>query len=124
MKNVILIVEDETYMLNALTEKFRNEDFYVLQAKDGQEGLEIALKEKPDIIILDLLMPVKGGMETLKDLRESGEWGEKVPVVILTNLDSSDEILKGVTEWSPSYYFIKSDIDLKEVVRKVKEMLE
>ncbi len=124
MKNIILIVEDETYMLNALTEKFKNENFHVLQAKNGQEGLEIALKERPEIIILDLLMPVKGGMETLKDLRESGEWGEKIPVIILTNLDTNDEILKGVIEWSPSYYFIKSNIDLKKVVEKVREMLE
>ncbi len=124
MKNVILIVEDETYMLNALTDKFKNENFHVLQARDGREGLKVALREKPDIIILDLLMPTKGGMETLKDLRESGEWGKKVPVVVLTNLDPNDDILKGVTEWLPSYYFIKSDIGLREVVERVKEILK
>ncbi len=123
MQRTILIIEDENLMLEALTDKFEKEGFNVLQAKDGQKGLEMALDEKPDAILLDIILPKKGGLKMLGELRESGEWGSNVPVIILTNLGTDDATLVEVVKESPSYYLIKSDVKLKEVVEKVREVL-
>ena len=71
----ILIVEDEEIMLKALVEKFSSEGFEVVQAIDGEEGLKKALCEKPDIILLDILLPKMDGMAVLKKLRED-TWGK------------------------------------------------
>ncbi len=124
MRKTILIIEDETPLLNALKDKFKIEDFKAIGAEDGAEGLKVALQERPDLIILDLLMPVKGGMDMLDELRNSGNWGENVPVIILTNLSPDDKILEGVVKGHPSYYFEKSNTSLSEVVEKAKELLE
>lgn len=124
MKRSVLIIEDETPLLNALEEKFKVEDFKTILARDGEEGLKLALAERPDLIILDLLMPVKGGMDMLGELRNHGSWGENVPVIILTNLSPDDKILEGVVKDHPSYYLEKSNTALSEVVAKAKEILD
>ncbi len=124
MKNHILIVEDEVSMLETLKDKFIDEGFRTIEAQNGEEGLDLALKEKPDIILLDLLMPGEGGMKMLENLRKSGEWGKNVPVIILTNLIPGDEILEGIVKDYPSYYLEKATFTLKMIAEKVKETLE
>lgn len=119
----ILIVEDEQDMLDALTDKFTREGFETLQAKDGIEGLEVALKDHPDLILLDIVMPKMDGMTMMKKLRED-EWGKNVPIIILTNLSATDEkLIEGMVKGEPSYYLVKSDWKIKDVVEKVKETL-
>ncbi len=119
----ILIIEDEEMISDMYKDKFEFEKFDVSTALDGEEGLEKALQEKPDIILLDILLPKKEGTEVLEEIRKSGKWGEEVPIIMLTNLDSNDGILDSISEYSPSYYLIKSNTDLDKLVAKVNNLL-
>lgn len=122
-KKKILIVDDERPILDALIEKFEREDFAKLfSAGDGEAGLAIALKEHPDLIILDILMPKMDGISMLKRLRED-DWGRSAKVIILTNFDTTDEMLKEVTSTEPSYYLLKSNWQIEDVIGKTKEVL-
>jgi DNA-binding response OmpR family regulator len=123
MKKTILIIEDELPMLKALSDKFSFEGFNILEAKDGAEGLETAISKKPDLIILDIFMPVMDGKVMFEKLR-SDEWGKTVPVIILTNLNPDDKTLDELMKNGPSYYFIKSKWKLEELVAKVKKELK
>lgn len=118
----ILIIEDELPMLKALSEKFTREGFSALEARNGQEGLDVALEAKPDLIILDLFMPVMDGKAMMEQLRQD-EWGKKVPIIILTNLNPDDKTLNEIMASGPSYYFIKSKWQLEDLVGKAKEEL-
>ena len=122
MKKTILIVEDELPMLKALGDKFSLEGFDILEAKDGAEGLAAALEKKPDLIILDIFMPVMDGKTMFEKLRADA-WGKTVPVIILTNLNPDDKTLDELMKNGPSYYFIKSKWKLEELVSKVKKEL-
>jgi len=109
--------------LQALVEKFGREEFETLEAGNGEDGLATALKEHPDIILLDIVMPKMDGMTVLKKLRED-EWGKKVPVILLTNLSATGaDIIEGIVEQEPSYYLVKSDWKIEDVVAKVKDTL-
>ncbi len=117
----ILIVEDEAPMLCSLSDKFNDEGFDVVVAKDGEEALEVALTTAPDIILLDIILPKMDGMTMLKKLRED-EKGVNIPVILLTNLDYSVGVAKAIE--SGAYdYLVKTDWSLEDVVNKVKERL-
>lgn len=110
----ILVIEDEKPLRLALKDKLREAGYTVLQAQDGEEGLRVALKDQPDLILLDLLMPKMGGQEMLGKLRE-GEWGKTVPVVILTNSNDNDTIYETL-KLSAQDYFIKAETSLAHIV--------
>ncbi|MBI5003851.1 response regulator [Candidatus Kaiserbacteria bacterium] len=121
---IIEVIEDETSQRKALAEKFTREGYHVLEAKDGEEGLKIALAEHPDIILLDLMMTQMDGMTMLKKLRQQNSWGESVPVILLTNLSAdNDKLIQGVADTSPAYYLMKADWTINDVVEKVRERL-
>ena len=123
-KKIILITEDEKSLRDALHHKLENNGFEVLEAKDGVEGLEKSLNQHPDLILLDLAMPKLNGLGMLRELRND-EWGKTVPVIILTNISSdSEKMNKEITELEPTYYFIKTNKSLEEIVEKIKEKLE
>jgi DNA-binding response OmpR family regulator len=123
-KKKVLVVEDDTTLLSALRTALETAGFEVLEAKDGAAGVAVTSAEHPDIILLDILMPVMDGWEMLRQLRESGEWGKCVPVVILTNLSADeDEQIRKVAELGPSYFMVKADWKLDDVVDKVHEIL-
>lgn len=119
----LLLVEDDLILSEMYAKKFVLEKFVVLTALDGEEGLAMALKEKPDIILLDLLMPKKDGMTMLKELRKD-PWGKNVPIIILTNLNAKDEIIQGITENQPAYYLMKTNAVPSNVVDKIREVLK
>ena len=122
-KPLLLIVEDDDVFIKALQIKFEKENYDVLVGKDGEEGLDLARRKHPDIILLDIVMPRMNGMEMLKKLREDS-WGENVPVVIMTNISTdTNQQIDNVIYTQPSYYLIKSNTDIEEVVDKVKELL-
>jgi CheY-like chemotaxis protein len=118
----VLIIEDELPMLKALSDKFSLEGFSVLEARNGEEGLEVALKTKPDLILLDLFMPVMDGKAMMVKLRKD-EWGKKVPIIILTNLNPDDKTLNEILDSGPAHYFVKSKWKLEDLVKKVKKEL-
>jgi len=117
-KNV-LIVEDEKPMAHALELKLNNSGFVAKAVYDGQEALDILEKEKFDLIISDLMMPVMDGFELLKQLKEKSI---KIPVIIASNLGQQEDIdrAKGL---GAKDYFIKSDTPIAEVVEKVKAFI-
>lgn len=120
----ILIVEDEEAIQRAISETFANQAFATLTANDGEEGLSISLKEHPDLILLDILMPKMDGMIMLQKLRLD-EWGKTVPVIILTNVSpNSNSVINSVLQNEPAYYLVKSDVKLEGIVDKVKEVLK
>ena len=119
----LLIIEDENLMLKPLVDKFSSEGFEVILAKNGETGLDKALTEKPDLILLDIILPKKDGMTMMRELRASNSWGKNVPIILLTNLNADDRIMKGVTKDEPAYYLVKTDWTLDQVVEKVKDRL-
>lgn len=123
-KNTILIVEDEISLRNALRDKFIQKGFIVLEAKDGEEGLPIALKEQPDLILLDIIMPKMDGMTLLKKLRPENKWSKNVPVILLSNLGGDDEsMMMEIEKDKMTNYLVKSNWSLNDIVETVKEKL-
>ncbi|HSW47810.1 MAG TPA: response regulator [Candidatus Saccharimonadales bacterium] len=123
-KKIILIVEDEAPLLQAMRETFLENGYKVDNAKNGVEGLELAQRDRPDLIILDVLMPEMDGMTMIQSLRKE-PWGVNVPVIILTNVNpESNKILDSIIKSKPAYYLIKSNVDLADIVEKVKSVLE
>ena len=124
IKKTILIVEDEVPLKTALNDKLSREGFNVLVAKDGEEGLQIAVINHPDLILLDLIMPKMDGLSMMKKLRAESDWGKRVPIIILTNLSPDEEkINKGITEDMPAYYLVKTNLGVSDVIEKVKERI-
>jgi DNA-binding response OmpR family regulator len=120
----ILIVEDETSLRNALRDKFVRKGFSILEAKDGEEGLAVALKNEPNMILLDIIMPKMDGMTMLKKLRQENKWSKNVPVMLLSNLGGDDEkMMMEIEKDRLVDYLVKSNWSLDDVVKKVKEKL-
>lgn len=124
-KNVkVLIVEDEEIICKTYADELSDSGFNVLVAGNGKEGLELALHEKPDIILLDILMPVMDGLSMMDQLRKDETYGKKVPIILLTNLSAGEEkIMQSIIKNEPAYYLIKSDWTLSQVIEKIKERL-
>jgi len=118
----ILIIEDDTALRTALSIKMQEAGYLIEAAGDGEEGLALALRSHPDLILLDLILPKKDGREVLHDLR-ADTWGRTVPVIILTVLDADEKMLNEILTYKPAHYFIKSEWKLEDVVEKVKELL-
>ena len=119
-----MIVEDEEVICKAYADELRDEGFEVFIARNGRVGLELALREKPDLILLDILMPVMNGLVMMNILRQKGLYGKNVPIIILTNLSASEEkIMQAITKNEPAYYLVKSDWDLSQVLEKIKQCL-
>ena len=120
-KQTILIVDDEISLLTALRDKLTRENFATLEAKNGEEWLEIALSEHPDLILLDIVMPKMDGMAMLKKLREDA-WGKNAKVIMLTNLSDIKNVVNAINQQSYDY-LVKSDWKLEDVVAKIRQRL-
>ncbi len=118
----ILIIEDDPSYLKLLNDQLTKNGYEIIKAKDGKEGLASALSQHPDLIILDIKMPVMDGIAMLDELRKD-EYGKSAKVIILTNLEPNDKILRKVLEDLPTYYLVKSDIQLNELLEKIKDVL-
>ena len=116
---VLLIAEDEPSLRYILRDKLSNIGFTVFEAADGEEGLAVAMKEHPDLILLDLVMPKMDGISMLKKLRES-DWGKSVKVLVLTNLDETGKISEAV-EQGAEECLIKGDWSIESIVAKIRE---
>lgn len=116
----ILILEDDATLTKALSEILGREGFEVLDAIDGETGMRIIKEKKPDLIILDIILPRKSGFEVMKELSEDEEL-KKIPVVVLTNLESSEDVDRMMKSGARSY-LVKANYSLEEVVEKIKEL--
>lgn len=117
----ILVVEDDGSVLSILTSALGKQGFVMLGARNGEEGLQVAFREKPDLILMDLLMPKMSGIDMLKRLRQD-PWGKDVPVIVLTNLNQADKVSEALAN-EVFDYFIKANTGLDEVVDKVRAKL-
>lgn len=122
-RNKILIVEDEITLLTILKDKFSLEGFTVLATQSGEKAYEIAKEEKPDLILTDLIMYPLDGISLIRKIRESSEWGRKVPCVILSN-EKRDDLKIEIGELNITKYINKADIPIDMVVDQVKEILK
>lgn len=122
VKHVLIIEDDEAYA-KSTSERMTHEGYKVTVCNDGETGLQTALTNHPDIILLDLNLPKITGMNVINHLRHD-PWGENVPVIILTNLNPSDALIAGVLENQPSYYLIKAQTTLNDMAEKVKGILQ
>ena len=120
-KKKICIIDDDADLREIYLMKFGQEGFHVIMAKDGQEGLEKIRTERPDIILLDLQMPVMNGMEVLAELNADPEL-LKIPVIVLTNIDSEDAFSE-VGKFETRFYLIKSLTTPQKAVDYVREVL-
>ena len=118
-KKKVLIAEDEKPMANAVKLKLEKEGIEAVIAINGQEAVDFVKKENFDLVLLDLIMPVKDGFTALKEIRESGI---NVPVIIASNLSQGEDIEKA-KKLGAIEYFVKSDTPISEVVGKVKKAL-
>lgn len=117
----LLIIDDEVLVLKSLSEKFTHEGFSVQTARDGKEGITKALSDHPDIILLDIIMPVMDGLTMLRLLRQDS-WGKDAEVIILTNLSSAEKA-QSALEQKVSDYLVKTEWSIGDLVKKVKEKL-
>lgn len=117
----ILIVEDEKALLDILLDKLKQEGFDAMGAGDGEEGLERMRQEKPDLILLDIVMPKMGGMEVLEIMHNDTQL-KSIPVIIISNSGQPVEIEKAKGLGARDF-LIKAEFDPKEVVEKVHNML-
>ncbi len=124
VKKKILVVDDDEAVRGSMSEALKAGGFEVITAKDGKEGFAMAINSLPALIVVDVEMPEMNGMEMLKELRKSGDWGKQVPVIILTNFDTSEDTLQGIVEDEPAYYLIKSKTNPGMIIEKIKEKLQ
>ncbi|MEK7595067.1 MAG: response regulator [Patescibacteria group bacterium] len=120
-KILIIVIEDDPLMSRMYQKIFMFDGYDVLLASNGQEGLDLARKEHPTVILLDIMMPKMNGFETLDKLKADPDT-KKIPVIMLTNLagqhDAEVALLKGAVK-----YIIKSEFDPKQVADMVKEVI-
>jgi two-component system alkaline phosphatase synthesis response regulator PhoP len=114
----ILLIEDDLPMIKMYSTKLKVEGFEVKVAYDGEEGLKKIKEQKPDLILLDLMIPKLGGMEILEEIKTS-EALKKIPVVILSNL-SQEQDIKRSKELGVGHFLVKSNYTPSQVVRIVK----
>ena len=122
MPKNILIVEDDKILRELISQKLEKENYNISVAIDGEEGLKKTKEEKPDIVLLDLILPGIDGFGVLEEIKKDPEIN-KIPVVILSNLGQKEEIERGMNLGATDY-LIKAHFTLSEIVKKVKTILK
>jgi DNA-binding response OmpR family regulator len=118
MKHV-LIVEDEEGLLEGLAHNFRYEGYDVLTARTGPEGLKMALKQKPDLVVLDIMLPEKDGFTVLKELRQRHR---EMPVLVITARNFEADVLKGFDLGADDY--LTKPFGVKELLARAKRLIQ
>ena len=117
----VLIVEDEKMLSDALTAKLTHEGFEVQHADNGQAGLDMIKVKKPNIVLLDLMMPVMDGKTMLWKIREVPEL-KLLPVIVLTNSGTVENMKDTKTFLDASEFFVKSNVSLDDIVARIKTL--
>lgn len=118
----ILLVEDEAALRKTLGTFLKQEGYKMILAADGEIGLRLAKSKKPDLILLDLVLPKVHGFDVLAQLK-SDPGTKQIPVIVLTNLEKIEDIEKAI-EMGATTYLIKARYSLEEVVEKVRKIFE
>ena len=122
MPKTILFIEDESALQKTFGEILKQEGCEMIPALDGEIGLRLAKDKKPDLILLDLILPKVHGFEVFKKLKEDKDTRD-IPVIVLTNLEGLGDVDKAI-ELGATAYLVKAQYSLEEVVEKIKKALE
>ncbi|MBU2635167.1 response regulator [Patescibacteria group bacterium] len=117
----ILFIEDESTLQKTFEDVLTHGGYKVISALDGKIGLRLAKSEKPDLILLDLVLPSMHGFEVLKELKKNSET-ESIPVIILTNLEKMEDVEKAI-ELGAKTYLVKTKYAIEEIMEKIKKIL-
>jgi len=122
MPKTILFIEDESALQKTFGEILKQEGYEMISALDGEVGLKLAKTKKPDLILLDLILPRVHGFDVLKQLKEGPETKE-IPIIVLTNLEGIRDVNKAI-ELGATTYLVKAQYSLEEVIEKIKKALK
>ncbi|MBU2028799.1 response regulator [Patescibacteria group bacterium] len=118
----ILVIEDDKFLKDLLVKQLEDIGFSVMHVTDCKEGLKKAKEEKPDLILLDLVLPGLNGFEFLKEIKKDSSESKNIPVLILSNLGQEDDIKKGI-DLGAEDFLIKALYIIPEIVEKIKKTL-
>jgi len=118
----ILVIEDDKFLRELISQKLVKEGYDISEAMDGEEGIEAAKKEQPDLILLDLILPGIDGFEVLARIKSEPE-ASKVPVIILSNLGQKDDIEKALKMGAVDY-LIKAHFTPAEIIEKIRGIMK
>lgn len=118
----IVIVEDDNITRSTITKFLKRFDFQIETAEDGEEGLQLIKEIKPDLILLDIIMPVMNGFDVFAKVMEDDSL-KNTPIIFLTNLDDIRR-KKDVLEQGAVDYIVKSNIDLEDLKKKIDHLFE
>ena len=121
MPKAILFIEDESALQKTFGDFLSQEGYEMISALDGEIGLRLAKTKKPDLILLDLILPKLNGFEVLKKLKEDAEI-QNTPVIVLTNLENLEDVEKAL-ELGATTYLVKAQYSLEEIVQKIKKAI-
>ena len=117
----ILFIEDEQALQKTFADFLKQEGYIVISALDGEAGLKTAKTEKPNLILLDLILPKMHGFDVLKALKSDAETKD-IPIIVLTNLETVVDVEKAI-ELGATTYLVKANYSLEEIVSKIKKTL-
>lgn len=120
-KPTVLLVEDDPFMIGILSEKLSASGFNVALADDGEKAVQVFQETRPNVIVVDILLPKKNGIEVLRDIRALPE-GKAVPAVVLSNVEEASYV-RDAQELGVKSYLIKANVQLPEIVEKIQEAL-
>ncbi|MFC1663778.1 response regulator transcription factor [Patescibacteria group bacterium] len=118
----ILFIEDESALQKTLGDVLKKEGYEMISALDGEAGLRLAKEKKPDLVLLDLILPKVHGFDVLKQLKGDQETKE-IPIIVLTNLEKMGDVEKAI-ELGATTYLVKAQYSLEEVIEKIKKTLQ
>jgi len=121
MEKKILIIEDDKFLRELIAQKLLKESYDIAEAVDGEKGIKAVKEEKPDLVLLDLILPGIDGFEVLAQMKEDPILAE-IPVIILSNLGQKDDIERGLKMGAVDY-LIKAHFTPGEIIEKIKAVL-
>jgi len=122
MAKTILFIEDESVLQKTFGEILKQEGYEMISALDGEIGSRLAKEKRPDLVLLDLILPKVNGFSVLKKIKEDKETKD-IPVIVLTNLEGFEDIDKAI-KMGATTYLVKANYSLEEVVTKIKKALD
>lgn len=118
MAKSILIIEDDAGLLGILRDSLADEGYQVFGARSGEQGLKLALSERPDLILLDIVLPGTDGLAVLTEIRKDKAWGQHAKVVMLTNLSDSKSVADCL-ELGAHSFLVKADWTIEDILKTI-----
>ena len=118
----ILLVEDDRFLIKAVYTKLTQKGFEVVLANDGDEAISKAKTEKPELVLLDMVLPKKSGFEVLQELKEDSTT-KNIPIIVLTNLEGSEDVERALANGATTY-LVKANYSAHDVASKIKQVLD